>query len=448
MDAGVDASIDAQVTVDAGADVTPPAPDGSPPATTPEFCQLTGPPVLEATTDAGPMKTCPDQLAQNAFRYALCTCQNYTSTNALITDAFDGSQGPYSASTATPGGSVGVNGDFHPMGMVSVAGSLWASNMQASFTTGIMHVTGDLHVAAAELRPATLVVQGDAWLGGGIQTTGNVTIGGTMHVPATAPTSVTGMLTVGTTDTNTLPYAPACNCDPSKFVDVAGVVRTYEAQNDDVALGIDKNQFANVQMNMTQPLSCGRIFLTSIGGAGSIHLKAMGHVALFVLGDLSVTNFTIDVPAGSDLDLFVGGSITVSGMFQVGDQNNPARARTYVGGTGVNLQNAATFAGNLYAPNANITLGSTAATTLYGSIFTGGSLNATSDLTIHYDKAILTPSLAPTCTIPTSCSSCNDCNGQACNSTTCGHCSDSSQCCAPLVCNPTSGECVASITPR
>ena len=112
----------------------------------------------------------------------------------------------------------------------------------------------------------------------------------------------------------------------------------------------------------------------------------------------------------------------------------------------VNLQSAATLAGNLYAPGAMITLGGTAPTTLYGSMF-ASSLSSGSDLTIHYDQAILSPSSMPACTAPTNCSSCNDCNGQACNSGTCGTCADSSQCCAPLVCGP-QGQCVADVTPR
>ncbi|HTB72638.1 MAG TPA: hypothetical protein VK762_05325, partial [Polyangiaceae bacterium] len=178
-----------------------------------------------------------------------------------------------------------------------------------------------------------------------------------------------------------------------------------------------------------------------------IHLVAKGRVALFVAGNLSTSDFRIDVPSPSELDLFVAGTVNVRGIFQVGDPSNPARARTYVGGTSVNLQSAATLAGNLYAPNATITLGGSAQTTLFGAIFASG-LSSGSDLTIHYDKAILTPPSTRACPTPTSCITCNDCNGQPCNSLTCGGtCADSSQCCAPLVCNG-QGVCVPDVTPR
>ncbi len=447
---GMDAGVDAHIGVDAGTDATFPAPDGSPPAMTQDFCSQTGPPVLEVTTDAGTVPPiCPDQLAQRAFRYALCTCGGYVSDHALVTDAFDGSQGGYDQARATAGGSVGVNGDFHPYGTMTIGGSVWATDNEATFTTVAMTIAGDLHVAHAELQPTMLAVHGDAWLGGGIQTSGSVTINGTMHVPATAPTSVTGMLTYGATDAMSFPYSPACDCDSPPFVDVAGVVRTYETQNDDAARGLDKTTLANVQSpdggEFRLTMTCGRYFFTSIGGTAPIHLTANGHVAIFVKGDLSTANFRIDVPTGSELDLFVGGSITVNGDFLVGDASNPARARTYVGGSAVNLQMAATLAGNLYAPGAMVTLGSAAPTILFGSLFALGVVS-NSDLTIHYDQAILTPSLMPTCTVPTSCSSACDCNGQACNSGTCGPCSESQDCCTPLVCSQ--GQCIAAVSPR
>lgn len=434
---------------DSGIDVTSPAPpdgspDSSPPAETGAFCEGSGPPVLVATAaDGGSVSTCPDQLAQRAFRYALCTCDKYVSDRALVTDAFDGSLGPYDPSKAMAGGSVGVNGDLHPTGPMTISGSLWASTM-TPITSAAIQVAGDLH-AQGELRPTSLGVQGNAWLAGGIQTTGDVLIAGTLHVPPMKPASVTGMFSFGAMDSMSLPYAPACECDSSQFVDVAGVVRTYEAQNDDAALGLSPTMLENVQSDLTTTLRCGRIFLTRIGGTASIHLTVQHRVALFVKGDLSATDFTIDVPPGSELDLFVGNNITVSGVFQIGDPTNPARARTYVGGTSVNLQNAATLAGNLYAPGATITLGAMAAKTLYGSIF-AYALASESDLTIHFDTAILAPSTPPACATPTACSTCDDCNGQACNGTTCGHCMDSSQCCAPLLCNQ--GECVAGVTPR
>jgi hypothetical protein len=290
----------------------------------------------------------------------------------------------------------------------------------------------------------------------GIQTSGDVTVNGTLHVPAGEPTSVTGTFTHGAIDAAPFRVLEPCDCDPGDLVDVAGVVATYQDHNDDAALGISQTMLENVQTDTSStptPLPCGRIFLTRIGANAPVHLAAQGgRVALFVGGDLSVSDFQIDVPPGTELDLFVAGSVNVRGVFQVGDVNNPARARTYVGGSSVDLQSAAVLAGNLYAPNATITLGGSASTTLYGSIFANG-LSLGSDLTIHYDEAILTPSSPPLCATPTTCQTCNDCNGQACDGNdaapfgSCGLCTDDSQCCRPLICSP-QGTCIPVVTPR
>jgi hypothetical protein len=209
---GPDASVEAQGLL----------PDAALPVTEQDFCQGSGPPELVQTaTDGTRSSMCPDQLAQRAFRYALCACTDYVSSQALVTDAFDGTQGTYGPSNTTSGGSVGVNGELHP-GPMTIGGSLWASSTMGDITaTGPMAVSGDLH-AQVELRPLTLTVQGDAWLANGLQASGDVTVKGTLHVPAMEPTDVAGTFTHGGVDGKSYPYAPACDC--SHIVVIASLV--------------------------------------------------------------------------------------------------------------------------------------------------------------------------------------------------------------------------------
>jgi hypothetical protein len=419
------------------------------------FCDGTGPPELLDKTDAGSVVTCPDQLAQREFRYALCTCSSYVSDHQLVTDAFDGSKGAYDAGSAVAGGSMGVNGDLHPSpsGPMHVGGSLWATNSTV-ITTSSVYVAGELHTQG-EMRPATdmaamadaLYVGGDAWMAGGLQTTGSVTINGALHVPQGQPLDVTGTFNHGAMDGQSLVPQPACDCTPEHLVDVAGIVATYAADNDDDALKIKSTDLANVQSDQTVMLGCGRAFYTQIAAnQAAIHLMVQGHVALFVQGDISTDDLVIDVPTGSELDLFVSGDVTVRGNFMLGDVSNPARARMYVGGMKVNLASASTIAGNLYAPTATLLLGASAPTTLFGAVFVS-QFNGSADLTIHYDESILTPSPTRACATPSSCVLSCDCSGLACNSGTCGPCSQNIDCCAPLVCGP-QGTCVAAVTPR
>jgi hypothetical protein len=359
-----------------------------------EFCMGSGPPALvDMTADAGAVVTCPDQLAQRAFRYALCTCDNYVSYHTLVTDAFDGSKGAYDPSTASAGGSVGVNGALTPSGAMTIGGSLWASSPMNA-TTGAITVSGDVHVQGELVPAGAVTVTGDAWMAGGIQSTSDVTVQGTLHVPDGAPLNVGGM-NFGAPERAPFQVAPACDCNASDFVDVAGIVATYKDHNDNAASNIPatlENATSAVEMN----LPCGRYYLTRIGaGSASIQLTIDGRVAIFVAGDLATSDFVVKVPTGSELDLFVAGGVTVSGLFEVGSPDNPARARTYVENA-VNLQSAAMLVGNLYAPSATVTIGGSAPTTLYGSIF-ARSVSAGSDLVFHYDESILTASSSPGC---------------------------------------------------
>ncbi len=415
------------------------------PGTRAEYCSGSGPPsIVDDTGDAGRV-VCPAQLAQAAFRYALCTCDGIVTDHALDTDAFDSTQGPYDPSTAKSGGSVGTNGPLNASAPMTIGGSLWASDPGGLTTNSTLQVAGELHAEGEVNSGPSLTVGTDAWLAAGLQTSGNVSIGGTLFVPATAPVNA-GTRTVGATDNAPVKVAPACACAAGQQVDVAGFVETYRAQNDDATVPVDRLALQNVMSPLTMTLPCGRFFFDLIGATAPITIKTQGRVAIFVGSDLSTTSdFTVDVPSGSEVDMFIEGNVNVGGVFAVGNASNPARARTYVGGTGtVDLQGAAQLAGNLYAPYAPLVLGGSAPTILYGSIF-AGRLSASADLKIHYDEAILTPAATSECSAATSCAVCDDCGGQACNSGTCGGCTQSSQCCAPLVCR--AGTCVPDAVP-
>jgi hypothetical protein len=420
------------------------------PGTRAEYCSGSGPPsIVDDTGDAGRV-VCPAQLAQAAFRYALCTCDGIVTDHALDTDAFDSTQGPYDPSTAKSGGSVGTNGPLNASGTILIGGSLWASDPGGLTTSSTLQVAGELHAEGEVHSGPSLTIGTDAWLAAGLQTSGDVTIGGTLYVPALAPVDVGGTRTIGpvvNASVQSVQVAPACACTAGQQVDVAGFVETYRAQNrnDDAAIDVAPTALEDVTSSLSLTLQCGRFFFDRVGATAPITVTTQGRVAIFVGGDLSTTSdFTVKVPSGSEVDVFVEGNVTVGGVFAVGEPSNPARARIYVGGTGtVNLQGAAQLAGNLYAPRAEIVLGSAPAT-LFGSIFAAG-LSAGADLKIHYDEAILTPATSSGCSAATSCTICGDCGGQACNSGTCGGCAESSQCCAPLVCR--GGACVADVIP-
>jgi hypothetical protein len=408
------------------------------------YCAGSGAPVLVDDTDAGVITTCAAQLAQVAFRYALCTCDGYVSDHTLTTDAFDSTVGPYDSTHALAGGSVGTNGNLNASAAMSIGGSLWATDSTGLTTNANITTAGELHAEGEVHSGPMLQVGADAWMANGIQTSGNVTITGTLHVPTGAPVSIGGQESVGTTDNAPVDVPAACDCAPQDLVDIAGFVETYRTTNDDAAANIDPTMLENVTTALTATIPCGRIFFTKVGATAPIHLTIQGRAALFIGGQLStISDFVVDVPSGSELDLFIESGVAVGGSFQAGDPTNPAKARTYVGGSEtVNLQGPSQLAGNLYAPYAQLVLGGSAPATLFGSIF-AARLSAGSDLTIHYDEAILSVGSSAGCAAPSTCTTCRDCGGQSCNSGTCGGCTDSTQCCAPLMC--VNGQCAASV---
>ena len=403
------------------------------------YCAGKGPPVLVGG-DGGFVSTC--QLAKNTFRYALCTCDGgFVSSHALRTDAFDSTKGPYSAGSATIGGSVGSNGNFSSSGEVDVGGSLWASSPSGITLGAASQARAELHSAGNTSTGPTFAVGTDAFVADNWNANGSVSVPGKLTMPAgktlTAPTK-----TIGTQVTAPVSVGPACDCDPSKLLDIGGIVESFRtsAKNDNAAMGIDPAAFESVQTATTRAVPCGRLFLTRISTSAPLTLTLTGRTAIFIAGDVALGgDFKIDVPNGAELDLFIEGNVVASGAFQLGSSAAPATARAYVGGTGtINLSQASTLAGNVYAPKAEAVLASGG--TVYGSVFVR-RLATQGDLTIHFDESIVKGD--PNCTPPSTCKVCGDCGGGACVGGKCGSCTDSSQCCAPLLCQ--NGSCVASI---
>lgn len=403
-----------------------------------EYCAGSGPPVLVTRDDAGTHVTCADRLAQTSFRFALCTCDGYVNAHGLTTDSFDGAKGAYDPGAAKAGGSVGTNGNFNSSGALSVGGTLWAGDATGMSLGAAAEAKGELR-CAGHAGTAALKVGANAWVADDLVANGDLAIAGTLTIPAGKTLSATTQ-TIGKIVRAPVTVAPPCDCNAADFVDVASFVESYRSFNDDAAVPIDPRLFESPSAPVDVTIPCGRFFFTRVGANVPVKITVLGRAAIFVGGDLSATgDFVVDVPRGSELDLFVEGNVTVGGQFRVGDVQNPAKARTYVGGGGtVNLQNATNLAGNLYAPRAEVVLGDAA--TAFGSIF-ARRVSAGGDLTIHYDESVLRTSTP--CAAPSSCRTCRDCANQACIGGTCGACTDDAQCCAPLVCR--SGACVLDI---
>ncbi len=405
-----------------------------------EYCSTAGPAIIE---DGDGGSICPEEFAQATFRFAVCTCGDLVASHVVTTDSFDGALGAYDPTQARFGGAVGTDGNLNASATLEVGGSLWAGGAAGLTSNVSVTAQGELHVRGLVNIRQALTVGTDAWLEAGLVTTGDVLIPGTLHVPSGAPVMVAGMQTIGSTVTGPVTVPPPCDCGDSALLDIAATVEGYRAHNDDLSANIDPTLLENVMAPLTQTLPCGRLFFTSVGAHAPVTLTVSGRTAIFIGGDfVADQDIAIDVPQGGELDLFIEGNVLAAGQLRLGRVDNPARARVYMGGSGtVNLQNAANVSGNLYAPKAEVVLGSSAPVTVFGSIFAGG-LNAGAPLTVHFDESVARdvagcpPSVG-------ACSTCRECGNQACSGGVCGACLDSTQCCPPSVCR--SSTCVLDV---
>lgn len=402
-----------------------------------DFCAGEGP-LLIVGDEGGVTETeCAGRIAERSFRYALCTCEGLVTSHSLRTDSFDSSMGPY-MSPGGDGGSVGTNGGGNSTASWTVGGSLWSSGDTGWTVAQPLAIGSELHLAG-RLAGSEVTVDADGWIGGGVDLD-VLTVGGTLTVPDPGEITV-DTLSVGSQATAPVTVAEPCACGDDAIVDVAGFVAGYESSNDNGSIDLDPSALANVSTETTLELPCGRFYLNEIAATAPLTIRATGRVALFVGGSITANDDFRVLPVGdAEVDVFVAGTVTGAGAFAIGSEDAPARARLYVGGTGtVNLSASTTFAGNLYAPRAELV--TSGAVELFGAAFVR-RLSASGSVTIHYDTAIL--EAGDDCDVPVTCGMCGDCPSvQACIDGACTSCRDSSDCCAPLICRE--GMCVPEL---
>lgn len=425
-----------------------------------QFCAGKGPPILSNNDGK---QICAGALAATTFRFGLCTCQGYVSSGKLTTDGFDSTKGAY-----IPGqndGSVGTNAALNMSSTFTIGGSLWVAGDGGVTTSSNVSVGGDLK-CGGEYVGQNLSIALDAAVDGKLLGK-DVSITGTLLQPANAQLLVSGTKAIGAEKKGPVAFEDPCDCRPEQLVDIAGFVAARADNNDNASLPLAKDATTNLSADKTIELPCGRYYLDRLTGSGRVTFHAKGRVALFIGQDVSTSEgFAITTEPGAEVDLFIGGNVVSAGPVNLGDPAHPAAVRVYVGGSGtIALAGGGVFTGNLYAPKAEIVLA--ADTEIFGSVF-ARRVATSGDVTLHYDTAIL--GVGKDCPPPGGgggagsngaggdgaggkgqagqgtggaagkpaeggCTSCRDCQNQACNAGVCGDCDDDGDCCAPLKCS-------------
>jgi hypothetical protein len=235
-----------------------------------------------------------DAKGQSAPGFALCSCGSVVGQGGLQVDVLGGSSGSSNANTASA--NVAVGGTFNVGGEVQIAGALHVSG---SYSPG----------ASGEVS------------GGVIQDS-----------------------------------APQCRCDqPDALLDIdASIAARAQDHDNDGSLPADALDPFTADKQLS--LDCGRYYFTRIAGNAQLSIKAHGHVAVFVAGNIELDDaLVLSLADGASFELFVGGTMRVSKRLELSTTNDGDRVLLAVAGPGtIDLSQDAIIDGSLYAPNVDL----------------------------------------------------------------------------------------------
>ncbi|AGC48444.1 lipoprotein [Myxococcus stipitatus DSM 14675] len=346
------------------------------------FCASTGPLLLVGDSVTG-AQVCSGHLAERAFRFALCTCERLSLSATMTTDAFRSTQGLYIP--GGEGGSVATNGGVSANDLLRVGGGLSAGGPDGISLGSGLTVGGGLYSGGPLIGNVSAQVTGDAWVRGDVGVA-SLTVEGKLAVPAGRVMS--GAVTASEVRREPVDSVAPCACDEGARLDIRGLIENHARDNHNAAVGLDASTLEDFRGERTLELPCGRFFLTRVEGQGRLNLVVRERTALFVRDSITVgERLSVEVVPPGELDLFIGGDVTVAGQFLLGSPEAPARVRVYSAGTGALVISAGSvLAGNVYAPGAALNLSGN--TEVFGSVFVR-QIESSGGLALHYDEDVL-----------------------------------------------------------
>jgi hypothetical protein len=349
-----------------------------------------GPPIMLPTA-TGPV--CASTLEQRGHSFGLCTCQDLMLGSQLRTDAFDSTDPNFNDDQMSS--AVGIDG---ALSIEANGPELRAGGAIYVADTGGVYAAGPLEAGASfrsngplTMLSANASFSSDAFVNGVIS--GQVQVDGTLHVPTTA--DLGPQVQAKSVVTGAVSVSPPCDCTAGSagFVDLLSAMKTASTSNNDAAARLDPDALFMVQISQTVDLSCGTYYLSQIQASAPVTLAVHGRALLVVAGDVKVMggDLAVNLDAGAELDLLVGGWLLVSGGGTIGAPAAPARFRIWVAGTdadSVVFNGQPTIAAVIHAPTTTIT--ATNGLTISGSLLTQSLiLGGNSQSYVHYDRAIL-----------------------------------------------------------
>jgi hypothetical protein len=339
-----------------------------------------------------------------AFGHAVCGCADMLGTGSVSTETLAGASahadvgtnGSYTLRISRRGTTSDLSGVIDGSLVIGGPGPSTIYGNPAEIH-GLLELAGDL-VFAGNVHVGGAVFSRDLPRGNG-----TLQIDGDLHHatqrPATLPANVQVTGSVLEDDYVTI---PPCACGPINAPELASLIVAAESGNDDTHAQLTPSSLSSLTAARSVSLDCGRYYFNDISSLSSLSVQIAGQVAIFVGGDVSVRgDVAFNLAPDAELDLLIGGNLSLAGAARFGDPARPGASRIYVKG-GVELAtNAdlpalvrpssasgdALFVGNLYAPAA--TLQVAPHSDVYGSLFVK-QLIVLQSLFVHYDPSVTT----------------------------------------------------------
>jgi hypothetical protein len=278
----------------------------------------------------------------------------------------------------------GINGDLTADAEMRAGGAFHVAGSGGIRAAMQFRSSGSLRVGGSFVgTDENADIAGDAFVDGNV--TGRLRVTGTLHVPPGA--TLDSQAEYGTL-VNDAPVTvtPPCDCGAG-FVDVAAAIAAAAASNADAAIGLSPTVLSIAPTATRIDLPCGTFYLDGIDTA-AVTVAVHGRALLAIGGNVATrANFVVQLDTGAELDLLVGGQLSVSAGGTFGAAGAAARFRIWVAGAGpLTLDNAPVVSAVIHAPLASVS--APAGLPLSGSLL-ARSIAIGADSTVHFDRAIL-----------------------------------------------------------
>ncbi|MET0390057.1 MAG: hypothetical protein ABW321_29065 [Polyangiales bacterium] len=117
---------------------------------------------------------------------------------------------------------------------------------------------------------------------------------------------------------------PSCVLDGALAFDLDSAVEAHRNEHDNTLAPAAFASISHFSGDQRIELPCGRYYVTGVEGNGALTLHALGHVALFVDGNVQLERgFQITTEPGARVSVIVRGAFHVLGGFLLGAVNEP-----------------------------------------------------------------------------------------------------------------------------